>query len=376
MVASMEKYQTGANNAGNQTSDLGARINGFLDTIKNTTNAAGNAASNAAGKSKALKEEMAKLKQVAEDAIKPIISKIKEEGKDIEDTKQKIKEKAAEWRNYKKEGVKALSDITNEINKLKAEAANITLRINNEKDQNLGERLVEVNKQIAEINDQIAEKKANAAKDDEENASKLIIAQQELAILKQKQAEQTSKTANSEKESLSLSIQKKEAAIEALQAGNDPGILDLEKQITELQKERDFIQSTAPQKVLDEAIAYGNLSKAQQIVADAKKQEGEQLDENNKKMQAAIEKQMILQAQANQNGINDLKIVTGMKDGVMTASIELQKGKLTEIHDYENIALATEIANKQAAYKQDIDTLIVTLADKTAAQKAHLDEVK
>jgi hypothetical protein len=52
----------------------------------------------------------------------------------------------------------------------------------------------------------------------------------------------------------------------------------------------------------------------------------------------------------------------------MTASILLENGKRQEIHSAENIALANEIATKQAAYKTEINDLQKTLEGKLKAQ--------
>lgn len=46
---------------------------------------------------------MKKLKEQAEDAIKPIIDKLKEGKKEIDDAKKAIKEKTEEWKKYRSE---------------------------------------------------------------------------------------------------------------------------------------------------------------------------------------------------------------------------------------------------------------------------------
>lgn len=325
MVASMERYQSSAADTGKQQSDLGARVKASLDGMAGSLEKVNQAQGNGKAAAKAHNEELKKLKEKAEEAIKPILDKLKENNKEIDDTKKKIKETGDQWRKFKEEGVKALSDVNNEIVKLKKEAADITLKVNADKEKSLGERMVSVNEEIAKLNDQIAEKQAAAQADQTENDTKRLTAEKELSILKQRQAELTDKASASERASLSLSIEKKNAQIEALKAGTDPDIANLQKELLTLTKERDFIQSSTPQKVLDEAAAYGTLSKAQQIVVDAEKEKARQLEENSKKQAAAEEKRMILQAQANQKTTSALAIQTGLKDGMMTASIELEK---------------------------------------------------
>lgn len=214
--------------------------------------------------------------------------------------------------------------MNNEIVKLKKEASDINIKINTERDTSIAQRSVEVNKEIKEVTDDIAKAKKDIS---EENTPE-----------KQKE------------------------------------LIDLQTQLTNLEKERDFIRGNISDKAIKEAQAYSELSKAQQIAFDAEKQRADQLKENEQKMQSAIEKRMILEAQANQKNFSDLAIQTGMKDGMMTASLEIEKGKRVEIHDYENIALANDIAQKQLAYKTELDTLTAQLQSKLESQRAHIRE--
>ena len=62
-----------------------------------------------------------------------------------------------------------------------------------------------------------------------------------------------------------------------------------------------------------------------------------------------------------------------MKDGMMTASLELEKGKRVEIHDAENIALANDIAAKQIAFQNEYNTLSRELERKLGLHKNHLE---
>lgn len=322
----MERYQASANTTASVQSDLGARIKSTLDGMSGSLSNVGKAQSNAKDSAKAHNEELKKLKESAENAIKPIIDRIKETQKETDEARKKIKEKAEEWKKYRQEGIKALSDVNAEISKLKKEASDITVKISAEKDKNLGERNLEVAKEIKSTNEDIARLKEDIAKEDSPDK------QRELLALGQK--------------------------------------------ITDLEKERDYIKGNASQKVLDEATAYGNLSKAQQIVANSQKEQAKQFEENQKKQEAAAEKRMILEAQANQKSISDLGIQTGLKDGMLTASVELEKGKRVEIHDQENINLANDIAAKQLAFKTEFDTLTTQLGLKLQAQKSHIGQTQ
>lgn len=81
---------------------------------------------------------------------------------------------------------------------------------------------------------------------------------------------------------------------------------------------------------------------------------------------------MVLEAQANQKNVNDLRIFTGMKDGIMTASVEIEKGKRIELRDQEVINMANDIAAKQLAMKTEAEELSRTLAAKLEIQKGHI----
>ena len=376
LQANFEKYDQTVDGTSERNSDLSARIKATLDGMSDSLGKTAAAHGNAQKAAKEHSDELKKLKETAENALKPVIDGIKETAKETEEARKKIKEKSEEWKRYREDGIKALSDVNAEISKLKKEASDITVRINADRDKSLGERMVSVNEDIAKLNDQIAEKKAQANKDDNENAQKRTVAEKELLILKERQNELSGKAGQAERDSLALSIRKKEAQIEALKAGTDPEIADLQRQLNELAKERDFIQGNAPQKILDEAAAYGSLSKAQQIVADAEREKSKQLEENDKKMQAAVEKRMILEAQARQKSVSDLAIRTDIKDGMITASVELEKGKRVEIRDQENINLANEIAQKQLVLKNEADMLTSQLGIKLQAQKDHIGQTQ
>ena len=376
LQANFEKYDQTVDGTSEKNSDLSARIKATLDGMSDSLGKTAAAHGNAQKAAKEHSDELKKLKETAETALKPVIDGIKETAKETEEARKKIKEKSEEWKRYREDGVKALSDVNAEISKLKKEASDITVRINADRDKSLGERMVSVNEDIAKLNDQIAEKKAQANKDDNENTQKRTVAEKELLILKERQNELSGKAGQAERDSLALSIRKKEAQIEALKAGMDPEIADLQRQLNELAKERDFIQGNAPQKILDEAAAYGSLSKAQQIVADAEREKSKQLEENDKKMQAAVEKRMILEAQARQKSVSDLAIRTDIKDGMITASVELEKGKRVEIRDQENINLANEIAQKQLVLKNEADMLTSQLGIKLQAQKDHIGQTQ
>lgn len=97
------------------------------------------------------------------------------------------------------------------------------------------------------------------------------------------------------------------------------------------------------------------MSQSEKIILDMQKERNAQLTENGNKMQAALERQQILEAQIQQKKIGQVTVFSEYKDGLLTASIELEKGKRVEIHDQENIALAAEIAQKQDSYRKDYE---------------------
>lgn len=267
-------------------------------------------------------DELKKMKESAEESIKPMIERLKDNKKAIDDAKKSLKDKSDEWKKYRAEGVKALSDVNAEIAKVKAEAADIKLKFSTDRDSKLGERSVQVAEEIRKANEEIAGLKADIAKEDDPD--------------KQKQ------------------------------------LVDLQKNLVSLEKEREYIKSNAPQKALDEAKAYASLSDAEKIVVDSRKEEGKAIEDNSKKLAALAEKKMVLEAQANQKNVNDLRIQTGIKDGILTASIATENGKRVELRDQEAINLANDVAAKQIAMKTEAEELSRTLSAKLEIQKGHI----
>lgn len=321
MVENMERYQGTVKETAGTTSDLGARIKGSLDgmagSLKGLSGAQGDAKKSAAEHNKELKA----MKDKAEDAIKPILDKIKENKKEIDETRKKIKETSDEWKKYKEEGVRALADVNAQIVKLKQEAGNINVKVNSDQTNKLAERYVE--------------------------------------ILKEQ------KSAQDEIDKARISDQGKDTYTDTSEAQN---------RLVALAKERQLIENGVNKSVLDSAIAYDGMSQSEKIILDMQKERNTQLTENGSKMQAALEKQQILEAQIQQKKIGQVTVFSEYKDGLLTASIELEKGKRVEIHDQENIALAAEIALKQDTYRKDYEGLVTTLQSKLAAQQANLQQ--
>jgi tape measure domain-containing protein len=306
---------------GKNTKSLNERINKTLGDMAGSLNGVAGAHGNAAGAAKAQGAALKKLKDDAESAIKPILDKLKENYKDIEDIRKKINETKEKWKEYRQEGIKALSDVRNELVKLRKEAWDIEIKFKSQQDTKLSDRYVEVLKEQKQAQADLAKEQANTDQD-------------------------------------------------------PTRLLELQTQITNLGKERQLIENGISKGVLEQAVQYDQLSQTEKIIIDLQKEKNKELDDNRKKTEAAIEKQMILEAQANQKKIGDLAIHTQLKDGMMTASIELEKGKQVEIHDQENIALANDIAQKQTAFKTEFDTLTQQLASKYAAQQSHLADTQ
>ena len=69
--------------------------------------------------------------------------------------REAISAKTKEWKSYKQEWVRALSDVNNEIKKLKAEAADIEVKFKTSQDEKLSERFHEIQKQIAKAQEEM-----------------------------------------------------------------------------------------------------------------------------------------------------------------------------------------------------------------------------
>lgn len=257
-------------------------------------------------------DAMKELQKNAEEAMSKIIDKSKDGKKAIDDVKEAIKKKTEEWKKYKDEWVKALQAVMVEIKKVADEAWKITFDFWVSKDQKLWERMVQVQQDILST-----QKDINNESDPEKQA-------------------------------------------------------ELQTKLNALLSERAYIQANASQQAIIEAQSYANLSDAQRIVVDLEKEKGKALEENKAKMDALMEKKMVLEAQANQKSVNDQKIFLETKDGITSASILNEAGQKVALHDQEAINLAVEVANKQSALKQESLDLASQLADKLTQQSNNL----
>lgn len=273
-------------------------------------------------------EQFKELQKKAEETLKPIINLIEDEQKAVADSKEEIKKKTQEWQNYKKEGVKALSDVLNEIRNTKKEASEINIKFGSDRDSKLASRVVEIDKDIAD-------KKSEILKIQKETTS---------------DAEQFNE--------------------------NQAKVSELQSLITALEKERQYATSNTTSQAVEQAKKYNEMSESQRIVTDLESERSKALAENAKKMEVLEEKRKILDLQAHQESMNQLKIKTSTIDGVISAQIETEKGKYMEIKDYENIILAQQIADKQVAMVQEMDALNSQLMKKQQAEKMHLEQLK
>ena len=273
-------------------------------------------------------EQFKELQKKAEETLKPIINLIEDEQKAVSESKEEIKKKTQEWQNYKKEGVKALSDVLNEIRNTKKEASEINIKFGSDRDSKLAERAVEIDKEIID-------KKSEILKIQKETTS---------------DAEQFNE--------------------------NQAKVSELQSLITALEKERQYATSNTTSQAVEQAKKYNEMSESQRIVTDLESERSKALAENAKKMEVLEEKRKILDLQAHQESMNQLKIKTSTIDGVISAQIETEKGKYMEIKDYENIILAQQIADKQVAMVQEMDALNSQLMKKQQAEKMHLEQLK
>jgi hypothetical protein len=85
-----------------------------------------------------------------------------------------------------------------------------------------------------------------------------------------------------------------------------------------------------------------------------------------------IEKKMVLEAQANQKSLDEARIQTEFKDGIVTASILNESGKRIELHDQEAINLAFDVQTKQNAMKKELEDLTTQLSAKLDAQTQNI----
>lgn len=152
--------------------------------------------------------------------------------------------------------------------------------------------------------------------------------------------------------------------------------ISLEEKMNKLRDEASFITTNASAEAIRQADSYAKLSEAQRIVVDLEKEKGIELEENRKKMDSLIEKRMVLEAQANQKSLDDQRIFTEEKDGILTAFVMNEKGLKTQLHDQEAINMAYEVEQKQKAMQTEMEDLNTQLQNKLTAQQGHLTEVQ
>ena len=331
ITQSVNTYKSWASGAIQATNDLDSRIQqaiGNMNNLGKWTGGIGWAGSGKWTKWKSSLEEFKELQKKAEETLKPIINLIEDEQKAVAESKEEIKKKTQEWQNYKKEWVKALSDVLNEIRNTKKEASEINIKFGSDRDSKLAERAVEIDKEIID-------KKSEILKIQKETTS---------------DAEQFNE--------------------------NQAKVSELQSLITALEKERQYATSNTTSQAVEQAKKYNEMSESQRIVTDLESERSKALAENAKKMEVLEEKRKILDLQAHQDSMNQLKIKTSTIDGVISAQIETEKGKYMEIKDYENIILAQQISDKQLAMVQEMDALNSQLMKKQQAEKMHLDQLK
>lgn len=260
------------------------------------------------------------LKKTAEDAISAITQKVEWYKDSVNQARDAIIAKTKEWKQFKQEWVRALSDVNNEIKKLKDEAQNIELKFKTSQDEKLSERYLQIQKDIASIQEEMR----NA-----ENGGNID-----------------------------------EKYIKNAQLVND------------LTRERESIEKGVSSTVIANAVAYDKMTETEKIMLGIQKEKAKELEENKKRLETLLEKQALLEIQANQKSISDLKINTDLKNGIITASYEIEKGKRQEIHDYENVQLALQIQEKQKSYSDDMVALQTTLQQKLWLEKQALQDLQ
>ncbi len=313
MIGSMDNFSSQVNSTGINLKGLA--LDGSMGMGK-LADATGNA-------SKAAKwhnDELKKLTENAQKIVTDITEKVKDSQKAVDEAREAVKKKTEEWAKYRQEWVKALSDVNNEIKKLRAEASDIEVRFKVSQDEKLADRYLEIQKEIADAQ----------------------------------------KTISSD------------------QGGNivSPEAYTAMQKITDLTKERELIERGVNKSVLENAAAYDKMSQTEKIILDLQKEKNKALEENKQKLIGLQEKQTLLQIQADQQSIKDLKINTDLKDGMITATYTNELGKKQEIHDYENVQLALQIAEKQKNFADEMAILDQNLQTKLSKEKSVLEELK
>lgn len=301
------------------TSDLNSRIQWTIAGFKDMWSAGEVWGDKSAGGSKKAKEELKKMQTQAEEATKKIIDWYEKTQKEIDSAKTKIKEITAEWDKYKNEWVKAIQQVNAEIKKLTDDMAKMKIDVKMEWDTALSERAVDIKKRLAEID---KEKASSGGSDD---------------------------------------LQK---------------MADLDTERTKLMEEQAFIMKQVDESVLKQVQSYADMNRAQQIVFDNSKKLAEETKKKEDEMAQLVEKRAVLEAQAKQWNINDIKIKLQEENGIVKAFYKDQAGNLIEIKNKENIDLAISIQEKQKELQKDYTDTQQILKKKLALQKSHLEDLK
>lgn len=336
-------------------------------------------------------------------AISEVGKQFNSSQKDIDNYKKKLQSIKDDWDTFKKQGTEALEKVNYELSQVWVTAEkDIAERYTNiideiwKKTTELNDLQSKLTEKDLENQDKIKEIKEEIIKLTDEQKSlqwwtteKIKEATKELDILLQKQKEMTSKTKESTRLSIEEQIRKKKEEIAKLDeqtwtkvddkitnlnkelkqlewnSYESERIVELQNEINKLEEEKKLAVDNTSESVRKQMQDYKALNETQKILLEA-----------NKEQATLLEKQQILQAQANQSWLNDVKLRVEKEDWIYKAYLTDKEWNEQEIQDRENVLLAQQILAKQLQYKTDVQNLITSLQLKYEEQENYINDTK
>lgn len=252
----------------------------------------------------------------AKAAIDPIIKGFQDSNKEIEKSISKLDDLDSQFRDLQKEAVNALSDVNRQLAELSWQRIDIGIEFDTQAEQELSNRFVELQNQLWEL---------------------------EVDI-----------TTNTDWNTADLLLEQKR-----------------------IQEEINQIRENVSQSVLDDAVAYSQLTETQKTLLSIEKERAEALKWVSAQESILQERKAILELQSQLENLSDVRLQTQIKDWVVTAQILNEKWELLqEINDQENIAIAQRLVEKQQQLISENNLVQQQLSTQLSLNQQYYEELQ
>lgn len=309
-------------------------------------------------------EDEAELKKEVNDQVKDLNKSLEKQEDAYDNIKDKIKELRDKYQDFAKEAKDSLREVNNELEDLTQSHINARNEFENNLQADLSWRFIDLKEELADLNNE-----------------KLDV-QKEINQLK---AESGMSTNSAEQyrsliEKWTFAWDQKLWGYEVKDLENMLELLDKQKElaekITQTQAEQALIQQKIPEWVLDQAIAYDQLSETEKLLAQADKDRTTMLQEQNTELGKLKEKQTVLSQVADTNFVNDFAFQLEEVDGKLQAYYQNQQGQIVKLTDFENIKLAQSLEEKRRAIAEETAVQVDALANVKQETQDNLSDLK